>query len=68
MSNAATVQRHGDVDGDTPIGDIMGWANRAITELADGKEATIKPHGGSMRPKVESGARVKLEPVHIAAL
>ncbi len=46
----------------------MGWANRAITELAAGKEAVIKPHGGSMRPKVESGARVKLAPVDIGAL
>ncbi len=43
----------------------MGWANRAIAELADGKIAVIKPHGGSMRPKVESGATVTVEPVEI---
>ena len=46
----------------------MGWANRAIAELADGRRAVIKPHGGSMRPLVESGARVTLEPVDLADL
>lgn len=41
----------------------MSWADRAIKLLADGKEAVIKPHGNSMKPKVESGATVTLEPV-----
>ncbi|MEL6348679.1 MAG: S24/S26 family peptidase [Myxococcota bacterium] len=41
----------------------MGWANRAIGILAQGEEAVIKPHGGSMRPRVESGATVTVEPV-----
>ncbi|MCB9688996.1 MAG: hypothetical protein H6735_28395 [Alphaproteobacteria bacterium] len=44
----------------------MGWANRAIEELRAGRAATIRPHGGSMRPKVESGATVTLEPVTAA--
>lgn len=46
----------------------MGWANRAIEALSKGEEAIIKPHGGSMRPKVESGARVTLEPVTVEDL
>lgn len=46
----------------------MGWANRAIALLRAGEQAVIKPHGGSMRPLVESGARVTLEPVGVADL
>jgi|14BtaG_2_1085337.scaffolds.fasta_scaffold63038_2 hypothetical protein len=46
----------------------MSWADRAIKLLADGESATIKPHGGSMKPKVESGATVTLEPVDISEL
>lgn len=44
----------------------MGWANRAIDELAEGRRAVIKPHGGSMRPLVLSGATVTLEPVTVS--
>jgi hypothetical protein len=40
----------------------MGWANRAIEELRKGESPIIWPHGGSMRPLVESGAEVTLEP------
>ena len=46
----------------------MGWADRAIAELREGRTAVIRPHGGSMRPKVESGAEVTLEPVEVADL
>ena len=46
----------------------MGWANHAIEKLRNGEAATIKPHGGSMRPLVESGAEVTLEPVEVAAV
>ena len=46
----------------------MGWANRAIDLLARGENAVIKPHGGSMRPRVESGATVTLEPVTLTDL
>lgn len=41
----------------------MSWADRAIKLLADGKDAVIKPHGNSMKPKVESGATVTLSPI-----
>ncbi|MBX2800863.1 MAG: hypothetical protein KTR31_24495 [Myxococcales bacterium] len=43
----------------------MGWANRAIALLREGQPAVIRPHGGSMRPRVMSGARVTLEPVAV---
>lgn len=46
----------------------MGWANRAIDTLSSGQNAVIKPHGGSMRPLVESGATVTLEPVTLTDL
>ena len=46
----------------------MGWADRAINLLISGEAVIIKPHGGSMRPKVESGATVTLEPVNILEL
>ena len=46
----------------------MGWADRAIALLRAGQEATIKPHGNSMRPIVASGATVRLAPVDLGAL
>lgn len=46
----------------------MGWANRAIAELREGRSAVIRPHGGSMRPKVESGAEVTVVPVDLVDL
>ena len=46
----------------------MGWANRAITELQAGQESKVRPHGGSMRGKVESGQLVTLDPVEVDAL
>ena len=41
----------------------MGWANHAIEKLSAGEEVAIRPHGGSMRPKIESGALVLLSPI-----
>jgi SOS-response transcriptional repressor LexA len=41
----------------------MSWADTAIRILRSGKDATIKPHGNSMRPKVKSGATVVLTPI-----
>ncbi len=43
----------------------MGWADRAIAELQQGKQTQICPRGGSMEPLVKSGARVTLDPVTI---
>ena len=40
----------------------MGWVNFARQELQLGKNVTIKPHGGSMRGKINSGDKVILTP------
>lgn len=41
----------------------MSQFDHAITELKAGREAVVRPRGSSMRPKVESGARVRLAPL-----
>lgn len=40
----------------------MTWADRAITELQAGRTARCRPHGGSMRGRIESGQLVTLDP------
>jgi hypothetical protein len=41
---------------------VMSWADHAVRELTAGRSVTIKPRGNSMRPHIESGAEVLLEP------
>ena len=41
----------------------MGWVTEAINELRQGKTARVRPQGGSMRGRIESGQLVTLEPV-----
>ena len=41
----------------------MGWVNDARTELAAGRSVQIRPLGGSMRGRIESGQLVTLAPV-----
>lgn len=41
----------------------MSWADRAKERLAAGESATIVPRGNSMRPRVNDGDTVVLEPV-----
>jgi hypothetical protein len=41
----------------------MGWANFAIAALQKGETVKIRPHGHSMRGKVNSGDLITLEPV-----
>lgn len=41
----------------------MGWVNEARKELAAGRQVQIRPHGGSMRGRIESGQLVTLAPV-----
>ncbi len=50
------------------VGGGMGWANFAIDKLTAGETAIIKPHGGSMRPLVESGAEVTLVPADASSV
>lgn len=40
----------------------MSWAKRAIAELQAGRATHCRPHGGSMRGRIESGQRVTLDP------
>lgn len=40
----------------------MGWADRAKEALRRGESVTVRPRGHSMRPKVNDGDLVTLEP------
>lgn len=40
----------------------MGWADRTIAALRAGEVAQCRPHGGSMRGRIESGQLVTLDP------
>ena len=44
----------------------MGWVNDARTELAAGQSVQVRPVGGSMRGRIESGQLVTLAPVATA--
>ena len=41
----------------------MGWVNDARKALAEGREVQVRPLGGSMRGRIESGQLVTLAPV-----
>lgn len=41
----------------------MGWVNEARKELASGRQVQIRPFGGSMRGRIESGQLVTLTPI-----
>ena len=40
----------------------MSWAKHAIKQLKNGVPAQIRPRGNSMKPKVNSGDRVTIDP------
>lgn len=40
----------------------MGWAAHAIERLKKGETVQIRPRGGSMKGKIESGDLVTIEP------
>ncbi len=44
----------------------MGWVNDALNELTAGRQVQIRPFGGSMRGRIESGQLVTLAPVDSA--
>ncbi len=46
----------------------MSWADRAIQELREGRTTQVRPHGQSMRGRVESGSLVTLVPCKAADL
>ena len=43
----------------------MGWVDRAIVLLRNGKVAQVKPHGNSMIPLIHSGNKVTIKPVQL---
>lgn len=47
---------------------MTDWAANAIATLKAGKQVTIRPRGNSMRPLVESGQEVTLEPCSVQDL
>ena len=46
----------------------MGWVNDALQELRAGRSARIRPIGGSMRGRIESGQLVTLNPVDVSEI
>ena len=46
----------------------MGWVNDARMELAAGRQVQVRPFGGSMRGRVESGQLVTITPVDPATV
>lgn len=46
----------------------MGWVNDALNELAAGRSVQVRPIGGSMRGRIESGQLVTLAPVDQATV
>jgi hypothetical protein len=44
----------------------MGWVNDTRVELAAGRAVQVRPVGGSMRGRIESGQLVTLAPVEPA--
>jgi hypothetical protein len=41
----------------------MGWVKDALKELSLGNAVKVRPHGGSMRGRIESGQLVTIEPI-----
>jgi len=41
----------------------MGWVKDALKEITAGRQVQIRPFGGSMRGRIESGQLVTLAPV-----
>jgi hypothetical protein len=46
----------------------MGWVNDALKELTAGRSVQVRPFGGSMRGRIESGQLVTLVPVDPASV
>lgn len=46
----------------------MGWVTDALKELKQGHEVDVRPIGGSMRGRIESGQLVTIAPVNPAEI
>ena len=40
----------------------MSWVKEALKALSEGRPAVVRPQGGSMRGRIESGQEVTIEP------
>ena len=43
----------------------MNWADRTVRDLKEGKTSQCRPHGNSMRGRIESGQLVTLDPKRV---
>ena len=48
------------------MGVDVGWVNDARRELAEGRTVQVRPTGGSMRGRIESGQFVTIAPINPA--
>ena len=46
----------------------MSWVKDAISALERGEPAQVRPHGGSMRGRIESGQLVTIVPANVRNL
>jgi hypothetical protein len=46
----------------------MSWVKEALESLERGQPARVRPHGGSMRGRIESGQQVTIEPATVTQL
>lgn len=46
----------------------MSWVKEALEELKKGKDVKVRPHGGSMRGRIESGQFVTLTPATLESV
>ena len=44
----------------------MGWVQDALADLNEGRTTQVRPQGGSMRGRIESGQLVTLQPATAA--
>lgn len=44
----------------------MSWVKEALNNINEGKPAKVRPHGGSMRGRIESGQLVTIKPASFA--
>ncbi len=46
----------------------MGWASGYISRLQAGEEVSFRPHGNSMKGRIESGQLCTVKPVEVDSL
>lgn len=46
------------------VNESMSWVKQAVVALQAGQPAQVRPHGGSMRGRIESGQLVTISPVN----